>query len=146
MGTVVLELYSSGEIMSGSWFRCHIPYIVLLILTFFVLRIYSAQRLNRFSITNLTISIDKTHSILQNQSLQSDLNDREDQILVYKKREDEMKNILTKKAKDREDDTKIKTQLGKRLEQVLLDKEDMKDQLKNLKVGAILIMLPYLGE
>lgn len=68
-------------------------------------------------------------------ALQSDLNEKEDQLLIYKRREEELKVVLDKKKKDLEDDAKIKVQLSKKLQELLMDKEDMRDEILKLKVS-----------
>ena len=68
-------------------------------------------------------------------ALQSDLNEKEDQLLIYKRREEEFKVVLDKKKKDLEDDAKIKVQLSKKLQELLMDKEDMRDEILKLKVS-----------
>ena len=66
--------------------------------------------------------------------LTNDLNEREDQIIAMKKREEAFKEQLASKEKMYEQDAKVRMQLGKRLEDVLMDKEEIKDELDNLKV------------
>ena len=66
--------------------------------------------------------------------LTNDLNEREDQIIAMKKREAAFEEQLASKEKMYEQDAKVRMQLGKRLEDVLMDKEEIKDELDNLKV------------
>jgi hypothetical protein len=66
--------------------------------------------------------------------LTNDLNEREDQIILMKKREAAFEEQLASKEKMYEQDAKVRMQLGKRLEDVLMDKEEIKDELDNLKV------------
>ena len=66
--------------------------------------------------------------------LTNDLNEREDQIIAMKKREAVFEEQLASKEKMYEQDAKVRMQLGKRLEDVLMDKEEIKDELDNLKV------------
>jgi hypothetical protein len=73
-------------------------------------------------------------------ALQSDLNEKEDQLLIYKRREEEFKVVLDKKKKDLEDDAKIKVQLSKKLQELLMDKEDMRDEILKLKVSIKYVM------
>ena len=49
----------------------------------------------------------------------NDLNEREDQIIAYKKREVLLEQRLSAKEKLYEQDTMVRLQLGKKLEQVL---------------------------
>jgi len=65
--------------------------------------------------------------------LTNDLNEREDQIIAMKKREDALVEQLASKERMYEQDAMVRMQLGKRLEQVLMDKEEIKDELDNLK-------------
>ena len=67
-------------------------------------------------------------------SLTNDLNEKEDQIMAYKKREAAMLEHLAAKEKQHEQDNNVRLQLSKRLEQVMMDREDLKDIVENLKV------------
>lgn len=67
-------------------------------------------------------------------ALTNDLNEREDQIIVLKKREAALEDNLKMKEKMYAQDAQVRLQLGKRLEQVLMDKEEIKDELDSLKV------------
>ena len=67
-------------------------------------------------------------------ALTNDLNEREDQIIVLKKREAALEENLKMKEKMYAQDAQVRLQLGKRLEQVLMDKEEIKDELDSLKV------------
>jgi uncharacterized coiled-coil protein SlyX len=69
--------------------------------------------------------------------LTNDLNEREDQIIAMKKREEAYIEQLASKDRMYEQDAMVRMQLGKRLEQVLMDKEEVKDELDNLKVGSV---------
>lgn len=70
--------------------------------------------------------------------LTNDLNEREDQIIAMKKREEAYIEQLASKDRMYEQDAMVRMQLGKRLEQVLMDKEEVKDELDNLKVKQLL--------
>ena len=65
----------------------------------------------------------------------NDLNEREDQIIALKKREAVLEENLKMKEKMYAQDAQVRLQLGKRLEQVLMDKEEIKDELDSLKVN-----------
>lgn len=65
--------------------------------------------------------------------LTNDLNEREDQIIALKKREAVYTETIANKERMYEQDAMVRMQLGKRLEQVLMDKEEIKDELDNLK-------------
>ncbi len=65
--------------------------------------------------------------------LNNDLNEREDQIIVLKKREAAFEEQLRAKDKMYEQDAMVRMQLGKRLEQVLMDKEEITDELDMLR-------------
>ena len=73
---------------------------------------------------------------MQLMALTNDLNEREDQIMSLKKREQDLATRLSQKEKAFEQDTMVRNQLGKRLEVVLMDKEDLKDQLELLQVSS----------
>ena len=68
--------------------------------------------------------------------LTNDLNEREDQIIAMKKREEAYIEQLASKDRMYEQDAMVRMQLGKRLEQVLMDKEEVKDELDSLKVRS----------
>lgn len=74
-------------------------------------------------------------SNLQTLALTNDLNDREDQIIALKKREAALEENLKMKEKMYAQDAQVRLQLGKRLEQVLMDKEEIKDELDSLKAN-----------
>lgn len=67
-------------------------------------------------------------------SLTNDLNERDDQILELKSRETALKTLLAQKEKMYEQDAMVRLQLGKRLEQVLMDKEEAQEQLEAMRV------------
>jgi chromosome segregation ATPase len=71
--------------------------------------------------------------------LTNDLNEREDHIIAMKKREAAFEEQLASKEKMYEQDAKVRMQLGKRLEDVLMDKEEIKDELDNLKAQLEMI-------
>lgn len=66
--------------------------------------------------------------------LTNDLNDREEQIRDLKTKEQHMSQTLTQKEAMFEQDAMVRLQLGKRLEQVLMDKEDAEEQLDMMKM------------
>lgn len=69
--------------------------------------------------------------------LTNDLNEREDQLIAMKKREEAYLEQLANKDRMYEQDAMVRMQLGKRLEQVLMDKEEIKDELDDLKVRFV---------
>jgi hypothetical protein len=84
--------------------------------------------------------VSSCHSILlsllnfgQNFILTNDLNDRDTEILAFKKREAELSQTILSKEKMYEQDAMVRMQLGKRLEQVLMDKEEAVEQLDALR-------------
>lgn len=79
--------------------------------------------------------------MVQHLALTNDLNEKEDQIDAYKKREAVMESHLTKKEKLHEQDAVIRSQLGKKLQEALMDKEDLKDRVEELTVTFIVITL-----
>eukprot|EP01035_Chromulina_nebulosa_P019020 gene19020-24840_t len=70
---------------------------------------------------------------LQMFSLTNDLFEREELIVTLNKRESEYKQLLAAKDKLFEQDVLSKTQLGRKLEQVLMDKEEALEQIELLK-------------
>ena len=62
------------------------------------------------------------------------MNERDDQIFSLKKRDSELTQAITVKDKMYEQDAMVRMQLGKRLEQVLMDKEEALEQFEMLKV------------
>lgn len=71
--------------------------------------------------------------MIQTLALTNDLNDREDQIIALKKREAALEENLKIRERMYAQDAQVRLQLGKRLEQVLMDKEEIKDELDSLK-------------
>lgn len=71
--------------------------------------------------------------MVQMLSVTNDLNDREDVIIRYKSRENELSQALAAKDRMYEQDVMVRMQLGKRLEQVLIDKEEAYEQIEMLK-------------
>jgi hypothetical protein len=66
--------------------------------------------------------------------LSNDLSERELEIIEMKKREEILHQHYASKEKMYEQDAIVRMQLGKRLEQILMDKEEVKDQLELCKV------------
>jgi hypothetical protein len=66
--------------------------------------------------------------------LANDLNDREEQITQLKKREESYEKTLLDRDNMFKQDAMVRMQLGKRLEQVLMDKEEAYEQLELVKV------------
>ncbi|CAE7846066.1 unnamed protein product, partial [Symbiodinium microadriaticum] len=77
--------------------------------------------------------------------LTNDLNEREDQIIAMKKREEAYIEQLASKDRMYEQDAMVRMQLGKRLEQVLMDKEEVKDELDSLKAQLEVIRSGFQG-
>ncbi len=75
--------------------------------------------------------------MMQTLAMTNDLNEREDQIIALKKRENALEENLKIRERMYAQDAQVRLQLGKRLEQVLMDKEEIKDELDNLKVSAL---------
>lgn len=65
--------------------------------------------------------------------LANDLNDREELIAVLKKKEQTFEQTLLDRDSMFKQDAMVRMQLGKRLEQVLMDKEEALDQLEFMK-------------
>lgn len=60
--------------------------------------------------------------------------ERDDQIALLKRKDMENAQILAAKDKMYEQDAMVRMQLGKRLEQVLMDKEEALENLEMMKV------------
>lgn len=71
--------------------------------------------------------------MVQMLDLTNDLNTHEDTIIALKKREAQLLERLTAMDKMSETDAQVRIQLGQRLQQVLMDKEDIKEQLASMK-------------
>ena len=67
--------------------------------------------------------------MLQLFALTNDLNEREETITVIKRRVSSLETTLAANEKMHEQDALIRLQLGKRLEQVLMDKEEALEEL-----------------
>ena len=65
----------------------------------------------------------------------NDLNDKDDLIVKLKREVAALERTVFIKEKEHEQDSIVKVQLGKRLEQVLLDKEEAYEELEQLQVG-----------
>lgn len=63
-----------------------------------------------------------------------DLNEKDDMILKLKKQESLLETALAATERLQEQDAIVRLQLGKRLEQVLLDKEEAYEELHHFKV------------
>ena len=64
----------------------------------------------------------------------NDLNEKDNVIIKLKKRQISLENIIAANEKLHEQDAIVRLQLGKRLEQVLLDKEEAYEELDLFKV------------
>ena len=67
-------------------------------------------------------------------ALTNDLNDKDDLIVKLKREVAALERTVFIKEKEHEQDSIVKVQLGKRLEQVLLDKEEAYEELEQLQV------------
>ena len=76
---------------------------------------------------------DYERLMVQQIDLTESLNEKDDEINAYKKREKSLNEAMARKEKQHQENTTITLQLGKRLEQALLDKEDLKDMVEALK-------------
>lgn len=70
--------------------------------------------------------------------LTNELNERDNQIALLKKKETHFEQTIQERENLFKQDTMVRMQLGKRLEQVLMDKEEALDQLDALRVSALL--------
>ena len=64
----------------------------------------------------------------------NDLNEKDDTIVKLKRREASLERMVFVNEKVHEQDALVRLQLGKRLEQVLLDKEEAYEELEQLQV------------
>ena len=64
----------------------------------------------------------------------NDLNEKDDIIFKLKKQESVLEGALAATERLQEQDAIVRLQLGKRLEQVLLDKEEAYEELQHFKV------------
>ena len=71
---------------------------------------------------------------LQIFALTNDLNEKDDMIVKLKRREASLERMVFVNEKVHEQDAIVRLQLGKRLEQVLLDKEEAYEELEQLQV------------
>lgn len=78
-----------------------------------------------------SLSYDMTKQIF---ALTNDLNDKDDLIVKLKREVAALERTVFIKEKEHEQDSIVKVQLGKRLEQVLLDKEEAYEELEQLQV------------
>jgi hypothetical protein len=80
-------------------------------------------------------NVDKAR--MQNLTLINELNERNVEIQAMKKREQVYEQTLKAKEKMYEQDANVRMQLGRRLEQILLDKEEAKGEIDELKAHII---------
>lgn len=73
--------------------------------------------------------------------LTNDLNDRDEQIILLKKKEQHYEQTLIDRDNMYKQDAMVRMQLGKRLEQVLMDKEEALEQLEMMKVVTHLMFI-----
>ena len=69
-------------------------------------------------------------------ALTNDLNEKDDTIVKLKRREASLERMVFVNEKVHEQDALVRLQLGKRLEQVLLDKEEAYEELEQLQVRS----------
>jgi hypothetical protein len=74
-------------------------------------------------------------SVLQVFAHTNDLNEKDDTIAQLKMREASLEGLLAANDRMHEQDAIVRLQLGKRLEQVLLDKEEAYEELDLFKVS-----------
>jgi hypothetical protein len=76
--------------------------------------------------------------------LTNDLNDRDEQINVLRGREAGLQQQYSQKEKMWEQDALVRMQLGKKLEQILMDKEDLQEENEMLHVRMRGLALSYI--
>ena len=84
--------------------------------------------------TKLNVSLCFEHDQLV--VLTNELNERDNQIALLKKKETHFEQTIQERENLFKQDTMVRMQLGKRLEQVLMDKEEALDQLDALRVST----------
>lgn len=67
--------------------------------------------------------------------LTNDLHERDEQIAMLKKKEEQFEQILIDRDNMFKQDALVRMQLGKKLEQVLMDKEEALEQLELMTVS-----------
>jgi hypothetical protein len=72
--------------------------------------------------------------LIQMMMLTNDLNDRDEQIAALRQRETLLQQTYSQKEKMWEQDALVRMQLGKKLEQVLMDKEELQEENEMLHV------------
>lgn len=77
---------------------------------------------------------DVCFGVLQILILTNDLNERDEQIASLKRKEEQFEQMLVDRDNMFKQDAMVRMQLGKRLEQVLMDKEEAYEQLELMKV------------
>lgn len=70
--------------------------------------------------------------------LSNELNERDEEIQKLKKKHEQMEKDLAEQENRYKQDTMVRMQLGKRLEQVLMDKEEALEQIALMKVLLIM--------
>ena len=79
----------------------------------------------------LKVEVGRVRS--QNLTYINELNERNTEIVALRKRETVLEATLKAKEKMYEQDASVRMQLGRRLEQILLDKEEYKDEIDEYK-------------
>jgi hypothetical protein len=79
----------------------------------------------------LKVEVGRVRS--QNLTYINELNERNGEITSLRKREQVLEATLKAKEKMYEQDATVRMQLGRRLEQILLDKEEYKDEIDEMK-------------
>ena len=88
---------------------------------------------------------DYERLMVQQIDLTESLNEKDDKINAYKKREKSLNEAMARKEKQHQENATITLQLGKRLEQALLDKEDLKDMVGRCKCSRSLSPWPHVN-
>jgi hypothetical protein len=68
----------------------------------------------------------------------NDLSERDSQIVELRRKEASLLQNINHLEKSHEQDAMVRMQLGKRLEQVLIEKEEAYEQIENLKVTILI--------
>lgn len=96
--------------------------------------------MNPLSVKNLMVQLKEEKEAtmkakIQLMTMNGELVERDEQLAALKKSQADYEAQLREKDNLMKQDTMVRLQLGKRLEQVLMDKEDAFEQLEQLKVS-----------
>lgn len=96
--------------------------------------------MNPLSVKNLMVQLKEEKEAtmkakIQLMTMNGEMVERDEQLAALKKSQADYEAQLREKENLMKQDTMVRLQLGKRLEQVLMDKEDALEQLEQLRVS-----------